>query len=175
MSVTNLAVEAISGPTEMTGMGRAEGHKFLQLAESRGAETGWLLLRTHGGRPLRLKAELLAEGSNRELGAPLWHEVALYRADSGEIAVALRVIRADALDLAVHRARLFDTLDAAVSWLENFDTSADLSADFDVADRGVSAASVTLKAAALRERAEQLDRGYRGLIGEILFRLAADL
>jgi hypothetical protein len=33
---------------------------------------------------------------------------------------------------------------------------------------------VTLKAASLRERAERLDRGYRGLVGEILYRLELD-
>ncbi len=174
MSATYSALEAASGPAEVLGAPKEERQNFLQLAGARNAETGWKLLRNLGGRPMRLRAELLAEGSNRELGAPLWHEVALYRTDSGQIAVALRLLRADSVDLGVHRARLFDTLDAAASWLESFDTSADLAADFDVADRGLSAASVTLKAAALRERAEALDRAYRGLVGEILFRLETD-
>ncbi len=170
MSATYLAVEP-----EVTGAARAERAGFLQLASSRRAENGWVLLRNLGGRPLRVRAELLAEGSNRELGAPAWHEVAIYRSDTGQIAIALRLLRRDALDLGVHRAKLFDTLDAASDWLETFDTSADLAVEFDVADRSVSAACMTLKAAALRERAEAINRAYLGLIGEILFRLEADM
>jgi hypothetical protein len=38
----------------------------------------------------------------------------------------------------------------------------------------LSTASLAVKAASLRERAERLDRAYRGLVGEILFRLEAD-
>jgi len=172
MSATYVAVEAAS---EVTGAAKLERPNFLQLAGSRRAENGWVLLRNLGGRPLRVRAELLAEGGNRELGAPAWHEVAIYRTDAGQVAVALRFLRRHAQDLGVHRAKLFDTLDAAASWLESFDTSADLAVEFDVADRSVSAACVALKAAALRERAEAIDRAYLGLIGEILFRLEADV
>jgi len=136
--------------------------------------TALVLLRNIGAKPLRFHGELLAEGSNRSETAAHWHEIAIYRTDADHIAVALRLQRACGDDLGVHRARIFGDLDLAASWLEQFDSSGDLAADFDVADRCVSTASVTLKAAAMRERAERLDRAYRGLIGEILFRLAAD-
>jgi hypothetical protein len=131
-----------------------------------------IILRNIGCKPLKLHAELLAEGASRQPGAVSWHEIALYRTEAGQIAVALRLLRPLPGDLGVHRARLFEDLDAASDWLEQFDTSVDVEADFDVADRGLSTASMTMQAAALRERAERLDRGYRCLVGEILFRLA---
>jgi hypothetical protein len=133
-----------------------------------------ILLRNLGGKPLRLSAALLAEGSNRQQGGTHWHEIALYRTDEGQIAVALRLRVALPADLGVHRARLFANIDTACDWLEQFDGSADLDAGFDVADRSLSTASLAVKAASLRERAERLDRAYRGLVGEILFRLEAD-
>lgn len=132
-----------------------------------------VLLRNVGGKPLRVRAELLAEGRSRDGDQAMWHEVAIYRTDVGQIAVALRFMRRGA-DVGIHRARLFDGLDAAATWLEQFDPSADLSADFDVSDNRLSAASVALKAASLRERAERLDRAYRGLVGEILFLLESE-
>jgi hypothetical protein len=39
----------------------------------------------------------------------------------------------------------------------------------------LSAVCVAVKAAALRDQAERLDRAYRGLIGEVLFRLESEL
>ena len=133
-----------------------------------------ILLRNFGGKPLKLRAELLAEGGSRTEGATHWHEIAFYRTDAGQIAVALRLLRTVAGDLGVHRARVFPDMDAASTWLEQFDCSADLGADFDVADCRLSTASITLQAAALRERTDRLERAYRGLVGEILFRLEAD-
>jgi hypothetical protein len=65
-------------------------------------------------------------------------------------------------------------MDDAATWLETFDPIADLSADFDVSDIRLSAARVALKASALRDRAERLDRAYRVLVGEVLYRLATD-
>ncbi len=141
----------------------------------RGGDTDSILLRNVGGKPLRLQGELLAEGSNRVPEAACWHEIAVYRTASGQIAVALRMMRPGGVETGVHRARVFEDMDGAATWLEGFDPAMDLSADFDVSDPRLSAACVAVKAAALRDRAERLDRAYRGLIGEVLFRLESEL
>ena len=140
----------------------------------RGIDPGWVVLRNVGGKPLRLRAELLAEGSNRGPDSCAWHEVAIYRADGGAIAVALRFMRDGGAETGVHRARLFADMDAAATWLEEFDPAGDLSAEFDVADTRVTAAGMALKAASLRDRVERLDRAYRGLIGEVLYQLETE-
>jgi hypothetical protein len=155
----------------------AERAALLPLAGavSRGQAGGAVLLRNAGGKPLRLRAELLAEGSSRGEGAGAWHELAIYRMESGQVAVALRLARQGGAETGVHRARVFEDMDSASGWLEGFDPACDLSVDFDVADSRVSAAYVTLKAAALRDRAERLERAYRSLVGEMLFRLESEL
>ncbi len=139
----------------------------------RHGDAGTLHLRNAGGKPLRVRAELLAEGSSRDGTAPWWHEIALYRTEDGEMAVALRLSRAGC-GIGIHRARLFPSLDDAASWLEAFDPAIDLAADFDVSDATLSAAAVTVKAAGLRERAARLERGFRTLVGELLFQIMVD-
>jgi hypothetical protein len=134
-----------------------------------------VLLRNIGGKPLRLRASLLAEGGSRADNVACWHEIAIYRIESGQIAIALRFLRFGSSDIGVHRAKVFEDLDAAATWLEHFDPSVDVAAGFDVAEHGVSGAGVVVQAAALRERIERLDRAYRGLVGELLFRLEAEL
>jgi hypothetical protein len=146
----------------------------LTSAFTRGVEPPLVVLRNSGGKPLRLHAELVAEGSSRCTGSALWHELALYRTSEGTIAVAIRFLAASGMEAGVHRARLFDTADEVASWLENFDPAFDLGADFDVSDARESVASVSLKAAALRDRAERLSRAYRVMIGEVLYRLETE-
>ncbi len=163
----------------------AEGETISRPPEAQGVTLTWpflvgadappLVLRNSGGKPLRLQAELLAEGSSRLSGAMRWHETAIYRTNEGKFAVALRFLSATAGEAGVHRARLFDTEDDAASWLENFDPACDLDADFDVSDPRISITLVALKAAALRDRAERLSRAYRVMIGELLFRLETEL
>jgi len=139
-----------------------------------GGEVPVLVLRNSGGKPLRLRAEILAEGSSRRAGACVWHETAIYRTHDGAWAVALRFLSAAGMEGGVHRARLFATEDEAATWLESFDPACDLSADFDVSDPALSVAQVALKAAALRDRAERLVRAYRVMIGELLYRLETE-
>ncbi len=141
----------------------------------RGSDLALVVLRNSGGKPVRLHAELMAEGSSRYQGSMLWHELAIYRAEDGAVAVAVRFMAASGTEAGVHRALLFDTADAAANWLETFDPAFDLSADFDVSDTRVSVAAVALKAASLRDRAERLTREYRVLVGEVLFRLETEI
>ncbi len=131
------------------------------------------LLRNSGGKPVRVHGDLIAEGSSRTVASTSWHEVAFYRMAGGATAVAIRFMRGGSA-CAVHRARLCTTNDEAATWLEEFDPSCDISADFDVSDRRMSAASVALKAASLRDRTERLDREYRALVSEVLFRLETE-
>lgn len=176
MSAGYSAAMAAVGSSDIASPPEVDLPRLLQMASATGrrSDPDVVILRNFGSKPLRLHAEMLAEGGNRVPGAGYWHEIAIYSADDGQVAVALRLLRSETGDLGVHRAKLFDDIGAAATWLEQFDTSVDLAADFDVADRQLSTACVTLKAASLRERAERLDRGYRGLVGEILYRLELD-
>lgn len=131
-------------------------------------------LRAAGGKPLRFRGELLAEASSRRPHMPLWHEIALYRCDDGGVAVSLRLRGADGVS-ETDRARHFPTLDLAADWLVAFEPAADLRAGFDVADPHASGADIAVKAAALRDRSEDLTRAYRAVVGELLYRVETEL
>lgn len=134
---------------------------------------GSVTLRVSGGKPLRLAAHLLAEGTSWSPRAEAWHEVALYRRDTGEFAVALKTFKKAQGEADVYRAELFPNFEELVLWLEGFDPTADLTVDLDASDRRVSAAEIAMRAAALRQRADEITRQYHALIGEVLFSLDA--
>ncbi len=174
MSASYPSSSAFIDPAPESGALLTHPLASLSARGARGDENATVLLRTASGKPLRLQAELLAEGSSRASDAPLWHEVSLYRTRSGQIALALRCVRASDPAGFAHRALVFDDMDAAATWLEQFDPTVDVNADFDVADTRLSSAAMALKAASLRDRTERLERAYRALIGEVLFRLETD-
>jgi hypothetical protein len=122
---------------------------------------------------VRLRGVLLAEGNSWAPGTVAWHEVALWRCEEGEVAVAVRTLRKAQGETDMHRAELFPNLTDALGWLEEFDPTQDLSADLDASDRALSAIEIALRAAALRGRADEVARQWRALLGEMLFRLDA--
>ncbi len=132
-----------------------------------------IVLRVSGAKPLRMRAQTLAEGTSWCYGTPAWHEVTLYQRDTGEFPVAVKTFKKASSEPDVFQAEQFATLDEAILWLETFDPTGELSTDIDVSDRRTSTVDITLKAAALRQRADQVARQYRSLIGEMLFQLDA--
>ncbi len=132
---------------------------------------GTVTLRVSGGKPMHLRAQLLAEGSNWTQGDVMWQEVAVYELTAGDFAVSLNIHGGLGGDSGAFHARLFTTLDDAMAWLQDFDPAADLGADIDASDRRISATDIALRACALRQRADRMKLQYRGLIGELLYRL----
>lgn len=130
-----------------------------------------VMLRVSGGKPLRLDATLLAEGTCWSPRIPAWHEVSLFAAPGGEVALGISTFKKSAHETDVHRAELFPGLDAALSALEAFDPTADLATCIDAANPRVSGAVVALQAAALRQQADGLTRQWRGMLGELLYQL----
>jgi hypothetical protein len=135
---------------------------------------GVVTLRISGGKPIRMRAELVAEASSWMTGATAWHELTLYRRESSGFAVGIKTCRGTAGINNVFHAQIFADLDAALTWLEEFDPTADLDVDIDASDRSISTTDIALRAAALRQRADRLDLQYRSMIGELLYRLDAD-
>lgn len=137
-----------------------------------GQEAQPVMLRVSGGRPLQLRGHLLAEASSWSPGASAWHEIALYQCTGDEIAAALRLCTQPdgAGDLC--QGRLFAALADAADWLAGFNATADLASDLDASDRRLSGVEIALRAAALRQRADRIERQYRVMIGELLFCIA---
>ena len=130
---------------------------------------GAVLLRQSGGKPLRIRGELLAECTSRTPAGPTWQDLQIYSCDDGHVAVALRTCRDTRHESDVFHAHLFESLEKALGWLQTFDPTVDLVADLDASDRRISATEIALRAAALRQRADWVEMQYRSMIGELLF------
>ena len=142
-----------------------------QAAADPGEGAHPIVLRVSGGKPLRVTATLLAEGTSWSPRIPAWHEVSLFAAPGGAVALGISTLKKSTHETDVHRAELFPGLDAALSALEAFDPTADLTTSIDAADPRVSGAVVALQAAALRQQADGLTRQWRGMLGELLYQL----
>jgi hypothetical protein len=132
-----------------------------------------ITLRQSGGKPLHIRADLLAECSSWSAGAPAWHELALYRRDTGAFAAAIKTCRAPMGGSDVFHARLFADIEAALGWVQGFDPTGDLGADIDSSDRRISTTDIALRAATLRQQADRVQQQYRAMIGELLYRMDA--
>lgn len=129
-------------------------------------------LRAGNGRALRMRAVLLAEASNATSRLRDWHEVSLWRRQDGEIVLALRTHLRGGPEAERCRVLPFPDLEQAMRWLEEFDPLQDLQAVFDAFDPQLIPFEATLRAAALRQRAERLQHDWRALAGGLLFELA---
>lgn len=129
------------------------------------------LLRRSGKRPLRLRAHLIAEATGWTTGSAAWHELTILRRTKGEHVVALKVFKKSPAETDVFHAEIFGSLDEAVTWLESYDPTSDLSTDIDLDDEEISPLEMTLKAVALRQRMIAIRRDYHALLGELLLQL----
>ncbi len=130
------------------------------------------VLRVCGAKPLRIHGVILAEAHSWSPAVPAWHEVALFRTEGRECAVALRMRKKAVGEADIHHAEIFASLDEALEWLEAFDPTSGLAPGFDASDRRVSTAEIALASAALRQQADAVTRQWRGLLGELLYRFA---
>ena len=132
-----------------------------------------VVLKVSGGKPLKMRARLLAEGTTWAVSTAAWNEVALYQRDQGDFAVSIKTFKKSPTETDVFQAEVFPSFEDACGLLEAFDPAADLTVGIDASDRSVSGAEIALRAAALRQKADDVVRRYRSLIGELLFRLDA--
>jgi hypothetical protein len=130
-------------------------------------------LRISGSKPLRVRGELLAECSSWSSGAPAWHELVLYRSDAAGFAVGIKTCRGPMGASDVFHARMFPDLDAALTWLQAFNPTADLGADIDSSDRRISTTEIALRAATLRQVADRVEQQYRVMTGELFYHIDA--
>jgi hypothetical protein len=132
---------------------------------------GVVTLRISGSKPIRMRAELLADCSSWSSGASAWHEVLVYRRQAGDFAVGIKTCRTSGGAGDVFHARIFADLDAALGWLQAFNPTADLDADIDSSDRRISTTDIALRAATLRQQTDRVEQQYRVMIGELLYRM----
>ncbi len=130
-----------------------------------------VVLQMSGGKPLRLTGDLIAECSSWTKNAPCWHDLSVYQRDGGDIVVGLRCCRGHSGEQDIFQARSFLSIETAMTWLLDYDPTADLAVEIDVSDRRISAAEIALRAAVLRQRTDRLQMQYHSMIGELLYQL----
>ncbi len=135
-------------------------------------EPAELILRVSGAQPVRAHGTLIVEATSWASSTQAWHEVALYRTTDAECALSVRLRKKAPGETDVCQAEIFVSLEDALSWLETFDPTADLTPDFDASDRSVSTTEIALRAAALRQQVDAVSRQWRGLLGDLLYRFA---
>ncbi len=133
----------------------------------------WITLRRSGRQPLRFKGALLAEATGHSTEGRLWHELNIFSRQMGGFVVDMRVFKKDRGQKDVFHVHVFETMGEVVSFLEEFDPTADVTVDVETDAPGYTTARLTLKAVALRQRIEDVTRDYRSLVGDLLFQLDA--
>jgi hypothetical protein len=143
----------------------------LTLPPPSDTEDSLVTLRLSGGKPMHLRATLVADCSSFSAGAPAWHELALYSRADGGYAASMRTCRAPMGRSDVFHAHLFPDLEKVLDWVEQFDPTCDLDADIDSANRQISTTDIALRAATLRQHADRVSQQYRAMIGELFYRM----
>jgi hypothetical protein len=133
-------------------------------------------LRRDGQPPLRFVGQQIGRHDGQLPGVGLWHDLALYRAAAGDYVVEI-VARMPTGPARCHATRA-DTLDAALTLLEDHDPCRDLcpgvSAPAVGDDPATSSATLIVQAAALRGTLEDVERRYRIGVGTFLRTLAME-
>ena len=102
-----------------------------------------------------------------------WHELALYRRDTANFAIALRTCRGPMGSSDVFHARIFKTLEAALAWLQAFSPVADLGAAIEAPEGTVNLGGNAIRATDPHQNAEQVEQRYRVMINELVGRMDA--
>lgn len=134
---------------------------------------GVLTVSTSDGKPMNMRAERLAQCTSWSTGALAWHELALYRRDTANFAIALRTCRGPMGSSDVFHARIFKTLEAALAWLQAFSPVADLGAAIEAPEGTVNLGGNAIRATDPHQNAEQVEQRYRVMINELVGRMDA--
>jgi len=125
-----------------------------------------------GQKPLAFNGVEMAMAMNFTPKAPCWYEIALYRTADSRFVLAVKLFYTGE-ETDISRAWEFDSYDAAVTHLEEFDPADDVRVDVQPDDPSLSLPEMAAHALALRARATEARRQYRALVGEILHTLDA--
>lgn len=125
-------------------------------------------LRKSGGRPISFSGRHLGMQNGYRLGTVLWHELNLYQTDDGRSVADIRVFSKAENSKDQFHVHVADSLDDALSFLENYDPRIDVVADFEIDDPTLTPAELMVHAAALKYRVAETVNQYRALLGAFL-------
>ncbi|MEL7348560.1 MAG: hypothetical protein AAFN17_12440 [Pseudomonadota bacterium] len=136
------------------------------LAAGEGVEDYWI--QRTGRRPLAFSGSELAMGISYIAGTPFWYELNIYRKTDGGFVVRLDMINKSENDPNRYHAWECGGFAEVMDTLEAYDAANDIRIDIAPDDPSLGLADLASHALAIRMRAEEARRQYRGLIGELL-------
>lgn len=132
---------------------------------------GKIVLKRTGKKTMRFAGDMLAEHTGYSRAAEHWYEICVFSRVVGGYAAAIRHFTKAADQRDRFTAERFDTLEAVMAFLEDYDPHHDLTIGFDPAAPALSAAQVTLLAAGLRARKADYTHAYAPVASEVLHAL----
>ncbi len=138
----------------------------MSLAPAMGLRT--ITLRRTGARPFRFQGTELSNAVGWAEKLTIWHEINLFRTNTGKIVVDIRVFRKAPGERDVFRVSECDSIEEAIGILETYDPIQDILVDVPLDDTTVSVAELSLSGVVLRQRIEQTRRQYDALLGDLL-------
>ncbi len=131
----------------------------------------WVTLRRSGKQPLRFKGALVAEATGHSPEGRMWHELNIFRRQTGGFVIDLRVFKKGRSQKDIFHVNAVETIGEVVSFLEDYDPTVDVPVNVETDAQYCSTAQLTLKAVALRQQIEEAERDYRSLVGDLLYQL----
>ncbi len=137
-----------------------------ELIEEEGTLRTFTLRRT-GKRPLRFQGWQIVQASGSQ-ASPVAYDINLYETEAGAFVAELLAHRDGAAERDVARVEVFDSLDAAATWLEGFSPAADLPVAQDLVNGETPLAIAALQVVRLRQGLRAVEDEYRALVSEVL-------
>lgn len=141
-------------------------------------DTAWgegqlVTLRRTGKQPMRFRGVQIAEATSHSTHGQIWFEVNIWRKARAGFVADIRVFKKGAGEKDVFHVFTAETVDEVLAWLEGFNPTHEVLAEINTGDTIASTGQLTLRAVALRQQLDQVERDYRALIGDLFFELGA--
>lgn len=125
-------------------------------------------LRRSGSRPLTFSGRQLGSVNGYRVGTALWHEINLYQAADGRFVGDIRTFHKAPGSKDQFQVQVSDSLDELLSFFEEYDPKADVSADFDLEDNSLAPAELMVHAANLKYRLHEAVSQYKSVLAHFL-------
>lgn len=131
-------------------------------------------LRRTGQRPFDFNGTLVAMTCGINATLPFWYEINAYRTRGDGWVSDIRLFRKEDGSTDLFHVAEHDDLDALFDHLESYDATGDLVPPRELVEGTASGTQLALHTARLQMAANQIVDHYRGLLGDLMIRLAAD-
>ena len=124
-------------------------------------------LRRSGRKAVKFSGWQMVEATGAGETAPMWYDLRLYRSDTNQFIVELVARRQQLDEQDLCRVEVFDTLEAASLWLENYACANDVPVPAALVDGAAPMAAAVLHAVQLRQRIARIGEEFHSLLSDV--------